>query len=100
VKASEVFEKLVNRAIAYCMRYPSIRYSPDKYQGTPGELLKHLSEEERKDLGNLKSEDISSDVISKEQTYLHTEMTPRTGEQYGNDIIKEEKSKFDKRMKT
>jgi len=99
MKAVEVFEKLVSRAIAYCMRYPSIRYSPDKYQGTPGELLKLLSEEEKKDLSNLKSEDISSDVISKEKTYLQTGMTPRTEIQYGNDLLKEEKSKFDKRMK-
>lgn len=99
MKAFEVFEKLMQRAIYYCMRYPSVRRTPDKYVGTPGELVTRLSEEERQALSDLKSEELSSDVVSKEQAMLNTSMTPRTDIQYGYDLLKVEKAKFDKRMK-
>lgn len=99
MKAFEVFEKLMQRALSYCMRYPSVRRIPDQYAGTPGELVTRLTEEERQALSDLKSEELSSDVISNEQAYLNTSMTPRNDIQYGYDLLKGEKSKFDKRMK-
>ena len=97
MKAFEVFEKLVSMAIGYCMRYPSVRHVPDPYQGTPGELLSRLSEEDKKSLQDLTSSDVAN--VPEKEAASTAYWTPRVENQDGEALLKEEKIKFDKRMK-
>lgn len=98
MKPFEVFEKLMNKAIMYCLRYPTVRQTPDKYQGTPGELLKHLSEEEREALSHLKSNELSEDVIPAKHA-AEISCTITSAEKYNSSFIKKDKLEFDQRIK-
>jgi hypothetical protein len=78
MKAYDIFEKLLNKVALYCMRCPSVRTSPDRFAGTPGELVQRLSPEERAALTNLKSDDLSPDVVRQDQVVRAWSRTPIT----------------------
>lgn len=61
MSAKDIFEKLVNIAHGYSWHVMhAVAPSKRKYHGKPGELLNKLTPEEREELKNLTSEDVSN----------------------------------------
>jgi hypothetical protein len=57
MNAKDIFEKLVQSAYSYSMRYSSFLSPGRRPRGKPGELVEKLSPEEREKLKNLSAKD-------------------------------------------
>lgn len=57
MNAKNIFEKLVEKAFSYSLRFSSVLSPGRQPRGKPGELIEKLSPEEREELKNLSPKD-------------------------------------------
>lgn len=92
MKAISIFEKLKNMAAGWSWRRVNRRTTD---LGVPGELVTSLPPEEREALKDFTATDISEDKVPHNELWYYHHSSK---EEQMSDMIKEEKSKFDKKI--
>lgn len=95
MKAVEVFEKLLACAHHYYQKCSPTKIRNGEHKGTPGEMLKYLSAEERATLQGLSSDDLVEEKLPRHSVQFHVETENYYTWKYYDQLVREAKLEFD-----